>query len=143
MALKFEPRGPVFEKDGTKLIFKRVNQAELTQFNLDHNPFKDRTPEEKEEIKNLINNDKHKEIQYTDEELLISLKQIAELCVQFIETVENLEDGEGNQINFDKLDNISKFTFFEEMYNHDEDFRDFILAFKLGTKKKFTILAKD
>jgi len=143
MPISFEPKGPVYTQDGTEIEFKRVTQADLNKFNLDNNPFKNRTKEEREHIYQLIRDGEIGKIEYTPEENQISLKQMPMFCLEFVVDVRNLNDTAVNPIDFKNLDNEMKLIFFDELYFSSDDFRDFVNAVKSGSKKKFTEMAQD
>lgn len=134
--IKFERRGPIFEKDGTKIFFKRVSQAEINEFNIKHNPFRDRAPDDKKIVMQMIREGRMDEVEYTDSEVSLSLQQIPLFCVEFVDKITGLEDGRGDPLEYDTLPDQHKVIFFEDLYNEDDDFRDFVLAVKVGAKKK-------
>lgn len=143
MPISFEPKGPVYIQDGTEIEFKRVTQADLNRFNLDNNPFKNRSKEEREEIYSLIREGKIDQIEYTPEENQISLKQMPMFCVQFVVDVRNLVDPNGAILDYKEFTEEMKLIFFDDLYFSSDDFRDFVSAVKSGTKKKFAEMAQD
>lgn len=143
MPISFEPKGPVYIQDGTEIEFKRVTQADLNRFNLDNNPFKNRSKEEREEIYSLIREGKIDQIEYTPEENQISLKQMPMFCVQFVVDVRNLVDPNGATLDYKEFTEEMKLIFFDDLYFSSDDFRDFVSAVKSGTKKKFAEMAQD
>lgn len=142
MALSFVPKGPVYYQDGTEIHFKRVKQVDINKFNYENNPFKGRSKEEYSEILKKINEGKIEEIEYTPDETLISLSQMPQFCVEFVEDVKNLLS-DGKPIDWKELDPDLKYIFFDELYHESEDFRDFVLNVKSGAKKKFTEVVED
>lgn len=141
--LKFEPRGPELEIEGTKFLFKRASQHDLNKWNLENNPFKNRSKEEKFQIQKLINNKKVEKIEYTDEEINESIAQMPKFALDFCENVLGLENGEGEALEFNELSEDMKLILFEELYNENENFSDFLISYKSGTKKKFTEVVRD
>lgn len=142
MPISFEPKGPVYTQDGTEIEFKRVNQVELNKFNYENNPFKNREKDEYNEILKKIFEGKIEEIEFTHEETQISISQIPKFCVEFVKNVKNLVV-DGVVVEWSSFDDEMKYIFFDELYNDSEDFRDFVLAVKNGSKKKFTEMAQD
>jgi len=143
MALSFQPKGPVFIEDGSEIHFKRVSQADLNKFNLDHNPFKKRSKEEKKDIYKKIADGKFDEIELTPNEKYITDSQMSLFCLEFVTDVKNLVDQDGSVIDFNLLPKDHKLIFFEDLYFNNDDFRDFVIAVKSGAKKKFIEMAED
>jgi len=143
MALSFQPKGPVYIEDGTEIHFKRASQADLNKFNLDHNPFKNRSTEDRKEVYKKISDGKLDEIELTPDEKYITDSQMSTFCLEFVADVKNLVDQEGTVIDFNSLPKDHKLIFFEDLYFNDDDFRDFVIAVKNGAKKKFTEMAQD
>ena len=143
MALSFQPKGPVFIEDGTEIHFKRVSQADLNKFNLDNNPFKKRSKEEKKDIYKKIADGKFDEIELTPNEKYITDSQMSLFCLEFVTDIKNLVDQDGSVIDFNSLPKDHKLIFFEDLYFNNDDFRDFVIAVKSGAKKKFIEMAED
>jgi hypothetical protein len=143
MALKFVPRGPEYTEDGTTISFRRITQGDLNKFNLENNPFKDRPQEERTEIIKQILEGKFHEIDMTPDESAQSMNQMPIFCVEFVEDIKNLLDHNGTPIIYQELNFEMKKILFDDLYFSNDDFRDFVLAVKDGSKKKFTEVDED
>ena len=138
MSLKFEPRGPELDIEGTIFKFKRVSGSELMTWSAKNNPFKNRPPAERKELIEKIIAGEVKFEDYTLEEQELSLQQMPLFCVDFIVDVDNIDLGGQT---FKALDKQQKLMLFEELYQENADFSAFVLSYKNGAKKKFTEVA--
>ena len=143
MALKFVPRGPEYSEDGTIIEFNRITQGDLNKFNLENNPFKDRPREERTEIIQMIIDGKYNEIDMTPEESAQSMNQMPIFCVSFVKDIKNLVNHNGTLIKYNELTFEMKKILFDDLYYSNDDFRDFVLAVKDGSKKKFAKMDED
>jgi hypothetical protein len=139
MSLKFEPRGPELDIQGTIFKFKRVSGSELMTWSAKNNPFKNRPPEERKLLIEKIIAGEIKFEDYTLEEQELSLNQMPMFCMAFINDIDNLDLG--GELTFKDLDKEQKFRLFEELYQENAEFSAFVLSYKNGAKKKFTEVA--